>query len=404
MHIACLPFPSAQGTQAAIASLLMALREAGEDSELLTYPFGDERLDSPIEPVRPRILSFTRSLRSGPSAAKLILDLQLVFSLRRMPGVEPLIAHHVEAAWAARLAGRPYHYVAHTSVEDELEAYFPRIRFEAARRGLRLIGAFIDRVAIRGARRCAAVSPALGHRLRERHERAFHYLPIPWSLPRLEDPKAARRALGLNEDAVVMLYTGNLDAYQRWEIGFEIAEALRAGGREVVYLIGTESDPAQVHEYVARRRFEGVYRVLGCAHEEERAILHAAADFALIPRRLDGGVPIKLLEALAHDLPALVSEEASAGLPLEGEVRIVSSGRLADYLKAAEDLMERTSVTPAGDRSHGGREFIARAHSNRAAVEAFRQMTMPRQKADETGGHEVGWRFERIERRAPEPL
>lgn len=369
MHLACLPFPSAQGTQAAIASLLQALEEQGEDATLMSYPFGDERLSSAIKPIRPPLFTLARSLRSGPSLAKLFLDMQLVAALRGplrgAGGKEPLIAHHVEAAWAARLAGRDYHYIAHTSVEDELEAYFPRVRDP---RVFRAIGALLDRFAIEGAIRCAAVSPALSSRLAARSGRAFSYLPIPWSLPTLMPRELARRALGISPSARVILYTGNLDAYQRWELGFELAERLQQLGREAIYLIGTESEPSIVHRHARAINYRAGYQILGCALEEDRARLHAAADLALIPRKLDGGVPIKLLEALARDRPALVSEEASAGLALSGEASIVSSGRVEDYLEAALEILERMSDQGSG------REFIARAHSKDAAVKAFREL------------------------------
>jgi hypothetical protein len=38
LHVAALPFPSPQGTQAAIASMLEALASAGRDVHLLCYP------------------------------------------------------------------------------------------------------------------------------------------------------------------------------------------------------------------------------------------------------------------------------------------------------------------------------------------------------------------------------
>src|SRR5690606_2791680 len=97
----------------------------GRETPLLCYPHGDDRLESGVNVVRLAMPSFSRSLRSGPSLSKIALDLGMIETLRRHPRSGVWVCHHVEAAWAARLAGRDYVYVAHTSLEDELATYLP---------------------------------------------------------------------------------------------------------------------------------------------------------------------------------------------------------------------------------------------------------------------------------------
>ena len=84
LHVAALPFPSPQGTQAAIASMLRALREAGEDARLLTYAHGAHTAEPPpFEVLRAPEGRPYRSLRSGPSLRKLAADLAQAKGLER---------------------------------------------------------------------------------------------------------------------------------------------------------------------------------------------------------------------------------------------------------------------------------------------------------------------------------
>ncbi|MDH3728858.1 MAG: hypothetical protein OER77_15105, partial [Myxococcales bacterium] len=130
LHIACLPFPTYQGTQAALASMLQASRELGRSVHLLTYAHGAYELEAPYPIDRISNFPRVRSMRSGPSLGKLALDARCIVEIGRVCDrlkPEAIVAHHIEAALAALAAnvGRVY-YVAHTSLERELPIYFPQ--------------------------------------------------------------------------------------------------------------------------------------------------------------------------------------------------------------------------------------------------------------------------------------
>ena len=65
LHVACLPFPSYQGTQAAIAAMLDASTSTGRPTHLLTYAQAAYELDAPYEVHRIPDFPKVRSLRSG---------------------------------------------------------------------------------------------------------------------------------------------------------------------------------------------------------------------------------------------------------------------------------------------------------------------------------------------------
>ena len=160
LHLACLPFPSYQGTQAAIDAMLRASIESNRSAHLLVYSHGAYAPEAryPIHriPDFPKV----RSLRSGPSLGKLALDARCIAETRRLARTlqpDAIVAHHVEAALAALAARvRPLYYVAHTCVHRELPVYLPTLPEEM----VSAVAAPSEAFVCRQADGVAAVAPA----------------------------------------------------------------------------------------------------------------------------------------------------------------------------------------------------------------------------------------------------
>lgn len=337
LHVACLPYPSPQGTQGLIHRQLTALADAGDEVHLLTYRSGDGRK---------RLTRYSHegcggadvSLRSGPSVAKVRADGRMVRSLREsVAKLKPdvVVGHNVEGATVVHLArpGLPHLYMAHTRMDTELPTYFgPHLRGVACwlGRGLDRMGASADHV--------AAVSPWLAQRF------DGTYVPPPWALPpaiTVAERNAARTLLGLT--GTVGVYAGNLDAYQDWR---QIL-ALRTN---MTLVVATASDPSPLEGNVTH--------VLPLRNESDRRFVHAVADVALVPRGVPGGLPIKLIDALSRGVPVIASRAALAGLSPGG-------------VRAGENLADAAK----GDAASGdeGRRWVAEHASNARFVKAMHQ-------------------------------
>jgi len=378
LHLACLPFPSPQGTQAIVRTMVEALADAGHDTHLLTYAHGTIDTCEPADArtgthgrtgpharrdphvrshphvrsdsrgvTHHRLADFpaTRSLRSGPSLSKIALDLQMILVARRLVSrLNPdlVIAHGVEAAYVARSArlssvARTIYY-AHTRFDAELPTYATEATHVA--RPLQALGNLLDAGASR--LRTVAITPDLAAHLARRssrHEaRATTLLP-PWSPldpPRSDERIAARTSLELPLDAKVVLYAGNLDGYQGWE---EAADAARRA--HATFLVATESDPTPLSPFPHVR--------VRLADEHDRRRAYAACDLAIVPRRAPGGLPIKLLDALARDVPVVAGPRALAGLDPRGVERADT-----DEAPALAAAIERALAR----RPEGGRAWI----------------------------------------------
>jgi glycosyltransferase involved in cell wall biosynthesis len=371
LHVAALPFPSYQGTQAAIRAMLEASTRAGRNAELFTYAAAGYPLTTSFPVHRTGALPRVRSLRSGPSVAKLLLDVRMRCELQglvRRLRPSAIVAHHVEAAaLTLSLCSVPSVFFAHTDLAAELPSYAPARH----RSWLSWAGARVDRSLATHADAVATISRALSARFGP--ARATHgapiYVPTPWCVPdpiRSDERRDARRAFGLAADSCVALYAGNLDAYQD---AFGMLDALHAlaDARPISLLIATHSEPGA---FLRRAALLGVpCRATTLGDEAVRRQIHAAADIAIVPRAVPGGLPIKLLDALSRGLPCVVSPHATAGLALTDSVvcaRETSSRALAEAVASL--------TCAAGLRrtlSERGRNYVSREHSDAAFLSSL---------------------------------
>lgn len=323
-----MPFPTTQGTQAIVAAILRAL----PDATLLTYAGGQG--DSDVELIRLADFPRVASLRSGPSLGKIALDVRMIGELRRqVRTLKPdwVIAHNVEAAcvaWAARI--ERWAYFAHTRFDTELPSY-------SRLPGLGVLGRALDGLAGR-APKVLAITPTLAE-----HLGGVHVMP-PWPVGHV--PSAAERAEARFEGPT-LLYAGNLDAYQGLDVLFEATRGYRL-------IVATESADA-LPERVIRWRLRD---------EADRRRAHAVADLVVVPRRSPGGLPIKMLDAMAREVPVVAQERALAGLRPEG-VRPVKDDDPGALRRGIELAL---AAPPRGGRAwiaeHASEaEFTSRFHS-----------------------------------------
>jgi glycosyltransferase involved in cell wall biosynthesis len=178
----------------------------------------------------------------------------------------------------------------------------------------------------------------------------------------------------------VCLYAGNLDRYQGWELLLGAMADLRRTHPGACLLVATESDPAPL--WLEARRAGVADSVYLCRLDGERArtLVHGASDLAWIPRRTEGGLPIKMLEAFARKLPVVVMERAAAGLPVEEACAIVPNDDPGALAAAARRLLEDERAAVA-IREAGSR--CLEAHHSAASFAAAMDVLLAGRKASE---------------------
>lgn len=332
LHVAALPYPTSQGTQAAIGCMVAALAELGRSTALLTYASGAGR-ETRFEHRVAEGLVQPRSLRSGPSLEKIVADVGLARALRAQAHeADVVVAHHVEAAVLAQTLALPrWIFVAHTTLGPELPTYLPRAFGPLAARA----GRGLDRWLAKVAPSVAAISTNVAREIARESGREALVLPVPIA-PSVDRPSrtSARSMLGLAPDAELVLYAGNLDAYQGLGVLVDAMLELRATRPHAQLLVATESDTSALRGRLERRGIAAHFVPL--ATERDRALAHAAAHVAVVTRGTPGGFPIKLLDAIARDVPVVAMRRALSGDEVPG-LRVTDDDAvaLAHGLRAA---------------------------------------------------------------------
>jgi glycosyltransferase involved in cell wall biosynthesis len=366
LHVAAMSFPSYQGTQGVVRAMLEALHLSGKSPHLLSYAPAGYAYRPPFTLHRIGDFPPYRSLRAGLAPAKIALDARMALHLKalvRRISAGVIVAHNVEAAAAAVTArAAPVIFFAHTDMGNELPCY----RLGLPARACRVAGGALDGWLARRSAAVATISPLLqrrfSHLLRDRARKKVgcaapevRYLPPPWPVP--EAVKGAeraehRRVLGYQPDDAVLLYAGNLDRYQGWETVLDTARILSADRARLRVHFATESDPGPLWSRAGEAGVADRLQVTGLNGEAARRRAHAVADVAVVPRRAAGGLPVKLLEALARGVPTVAAPLAAAGLSLDGAALIAAgleAEAMADRIRSVlNDRRLRERLSRAG--------------------------------------------------------
>jgi glycosyltransferase involved in cell wall biosynthesis len=176
-------------------------------------------------------------------------------------------------------------------------------------------------------------------------------------------------ALGIPERAPTCLYAGNLDQYQGWEALLTAIVRLRDTLPDARLLLATESDPGPVLREAAGHGVGEALLIRRLSGEQARAMAHAAADVACIPRRSEGGLPIKMLDAFSRSTPVVATRRATAGLPIHDVCEIVPDDDPQAFAGAVVRLLAPGAHAEAlRERAH---RYLASEHSPKAYRDAL---------------------------------
>ena len=286
---------------------------------------GPEPAGLPLVRV-PRALT-PRRVRAGPSPAKPFADAALAAMLvraQRARRFDLAIAHNAEAALAALCAraatGLPVLYVAHTLLGVELSSYAP----ELARPALDRFGRWLDRTfAARADGVLALCSPAAKELGREARGPLAVIPPGLDAAPPPGSEEVARicARFGL-EPGRYALYAGNFDAYQ------ELADLAEAARRlaPLPVVVATQQPEGAAPSPLRTIRHRGF--------EDGRTLAFGAA-VAVLPRRIPGGFPIKLLNYMEAGRAIVAHAGVAGALEHDREAWLLSPGSGAADLAAA---------------------------------------------------------------------
>ncbi|QIA26641.1 glycosyltransferase family 4 protein [Thermaerobacter sp. PB12/4term] len=315
------------------------------------------------------------------------------------PWVQALNVEDPMAAAAAQRAGLPYVYTAHGYPTDEHVAA-GRVRpGTAAHRWL----LELERRGLAGARHVVAVDSRIAAHVRRLagHDRVTvvqNFIDLDWP-GRVPSRAAARTALGIPQDAFVILCprrltakNGVLYAIQALEglirpgrgtgvpggVAGPVAQKLAAGAetlRPLLVIVGSGEQDALVRRFVRERGLEPYCRIEGERPHAAMGQYLRAADVVVVPSVHEAGVEeatsISALEAMAFRVPLVAS--AIGGLReivRDGETGLLVPQRDPEALARA--LWKVALDRPLAERmAESAYQYVLQHHSHLAAARRF---------------------------------
>ncbi len=320
LHLFAGPFPTVQGTQVLVGQTCDLLSQSGHDVHLLCYAHsGSKRKHEYTVHRIPDIPRFN-SEQSGPHWKKAFLDLSLAIHCRRLcRKIRPDIvhAHHYEALLAARMAdpinSRPLVFHLHALMEPELRTYLESSLTPAAN----IVGSALDRFVPHLADRVITVNARIRSHL---ISMGFDPDDVVTANPLADVPKNVHtRPPGHRNRRLTAVYVGNTDNYQGLDELLAAMRMLKPGTRGRLQLdLVVCGDTFRISNKIATYELADLVRIVEHGSFEDAWDHTTSADFAIVPRHSPGGIPIKLINALAASLPVLADRQIAVDL-FDGE-------------------------------------------------------------------------------------
>ena len=353
------PFFEPRGTPFSEFHRIRALLDLGHTVDLVTYPFGRDVSMPGLRIFRCLRPPFVRSVRIGPSAAKVPLDLALAVAAARRALAQRYDAVHSHEEGSAigvvlaALLGLPHLYDMHSSLPQQLENFaFSRSRL------LRTVFARLERLVIRRSRVIIVICQHLQQTVREIEPTARTVLienaPGAGDGPTPGAGDAVRAGLGVAAGTPVVLYTGTFEAYQGLDLLLAAAGRLARRVPDILFvLVGGRPDQiAGARRLAEAAGAAGHVRFTGERPAEEIPAYLDAADVLVSPRSTGTNTPLKIYQYLRSGRPIVATRLLTHTQVLDDEVAILTEPTAEDFAGGIARALEDAALARrVGDRA-----------------------------------------------------
>lgn len=363
-----------RGTPIDLDLLLRAMSLRGDDIDVAVYPEGEDRSYPNVTVHRVGGRKRNRHIRPGFSLRKLVYDLRFFFLAWKLIRTRRYDVVHAgeEAVFMAMffrwLHGVPYVYDMDSSIAQQMVEQMPLLR--------PLTGLFnwFEARALRGAAAAAPVCNALADLARSRGATQVVTLHDISQLERddFRGDGALRERLGI--DGLILMYVGNLQAYQGIDLLLEAFPRALAAGADLDLVIAGGSD-----EDIAK--YEAKARALGCddrthfiGHWPANRLgeLLGEADILTAPRTRGINTPMKIFPYMHSGRPVLVTDLPTHTQILDDSVAMLAPPEPDGFADAIVRLTEDADLRQR--LGEAGRAFVERNHTFDAHVERVHEL------------------------------
>lgn len=357
------PFYIDRGTPIDVDILARALGQDGHQVDLVCYPEGADRSYPGVTIHRVRAPEVLHGTPPGFTWKKLVKDLLMVRLVLRLVRANRYDVVHAgeEMVFTAmllkKLFGVPYVYDMDSSIAQQMVEQLPLLAG---------IAPFLDRVegaAIRGSLATAPVCNALADLARRQGAPVVETLHDISQLrnPRREPTGFLRRELGI--EGLIMMYVGNLQAYQGVDLLLESFAIATRDGVELDLVIAGGSE-VDIIRYGAVASGLGIGRrvhFLGPWPNEDLEVLLAEADILTAPRIKGINTPMKVFPYLHMGKPVLVTDLITHNQILDSSIAVLAPADPKGFAARIRQLVEDDELRRECGRR--GRAFVESNHT-----------------------------------------
>jgi glycosyltransferase involved in cell wall biosynthesis len=330
LMIAPEPFFEPRGTPFSEYFRIRSLSRLGHEIDLVTYPIGEDKVIPGLNIYRCIRPPFVSSVKTGPSKAKIFLDLFLFFKAagRLLRKKYDLIHTHEEAnimgAFFSKLTGIPHLYDMHSSLVQQMENFqFTKSRIVTS------VFRKTEKISLKNARSVIVICRAL-----------YDYASQITDSNKLTiiENFIDRKEIG-GDGRKIITYAGTLEAYQGIPLLLDCMILL--DDRFKLVLIGGK--PAQVERIRAEVTERGLAEkviLLGTKAPDEIPYYLKNSDILVSPRILGTNIPLKIYSYLKSGIPLVATDLYTHTQSITNEIAILKKPEPEDF---ASGLREAAS-------------------------------------------------------------
>jgi glycosyltransferase involved in cell wall biosynthesis len=394
LMIAPEPFFEPRGTPFSEYHRIKALLALGHTVDLVTYPFGRDVELPGLRVIRCLRPPFIRHIGIGPSWTKVPLDLTLAATSVRMAMTRKYDAVHSHEEGGAiglvlaKLLRVPHLYDMHSSLPQQISNFG-----HGNKRWLARVFSVLERHMVRRSKVVIVICPQLEDVVRDVDRTVRPVLienaPGSGDLPVEGSGAAVRAALGIAEDAPVVLYTGTFEHYQGLDLLFAaMAIALESVPHAKLVLAGGQ--PAQIASARAEAERAGLGSSVifaGQRPAEEIPSYLDAATALVSPRSTGTNTPLKIYQYLRSGRPIVATRLLTHTQVLDDATSILTDATPKGY--AAGIVAAITDRDRAARVARQAQELAETKYSYEAYLDRTRVAVDRLFAPDKPGGAQV---------------
>lgn len=335
LMIAPEPFFEPRGTPFSEYFRIKSLSGMGHEIDLVTYPIGEDKDIKGLNIYRCLRPPFVRSVKTGPSSAKIFLDLFLFFKAagRLIRKKYDMIHTHEEAnimgSFFSRLTGTPHLYDMHSSLVQQMENFqFTKSKFITS------VFRKMEKISLNNAKSVIVICKALydyASTITDKNKLTIIENFIDETPEKLDESKLKKYKKELDaEGKIIITYAGTLETYQGIPLLLECMEILEDKFK-LILIGGKPGQVEKLKEEVASRGLSDKVKLLGSKEPVDIPYYLKISNILVSPRILGTNIPLKIYSYLKSGIPLVATDLYTHTQSITPDIAVLKKPEAEDF-------------------------------------------------------------------------